>query len=212
MESGVSHGVDHDLNRSDFISVAVDYNYLQERLKEFNYNNDELFFKNRYPIKKEIVRLLKSFQDANRKEFPNETIIDTLVKQIVDWFVINGLTRQQRRKIPKREYDPNIRKTLTYMFLNFHNPDLTLKKLAFYCGYSEAYFSRVFKKYVGDSPITHLNKIRISEAKSLFANDNLSLQDISVLVGFNNLSTFTESFKKITGEKPKNYRDKLLTF
>ena len=92
------------------------------------------------------------------------------------------------------------------MFMNYHNPDLTLTELADYCGYSVAYFSRVFKKFVGDSPITHLNKLRISEARSLMTNSKLSLSDIATLVGFNNLSTFTESFKTITGSKPKAFR------
>ena len=206
VEPNTIHGVDHDLDKTDIISIAIDRQFFTSRLKEFGYEGK--VFKNRFVLKNEFLTMIKKYQTARRKEYPNGATLDVYARQMTDWIIMNGYTSELKRQIPKRNFDPNIRKTLSYMFTNFRNPELNLTKLANYCGYSVAYFSRVFKQYVGDSPITHLNKLRISEAKSLFHNDRLSLNDIAILVGFNNLSTFTEAFKKITGVRPKEYRTK----
>ena len=142
-ESNEPHGFDHEMNKANFVSVVIDYDFYQSRLKEFH--RAGMVFNNRFPVKKALVSLLKNFQDACRKEYPNDTVIETIAKEITDYIVINGYSKEKRRKLPQKEYDPNIRKTLSYMFVNFNNPDLNLTKLAFHCGYSVAYFSRVFK-------------------------------------------------------------------
>jgi AraC family transcriptional regulator of arabinose operon len=90
------------------------------------------------------------------------------------------------------------------MFENFRDPNLTIAKLADISGYSPAYFSRAFKAYMNDAPIVHLNKLRLSEARALFKNKDLTIGQISEMVGYNNMSTFTEAFKNILGMKPKN--------
>ena len=201
----VNHGVDHDLNKTSFCSITIAKDFMQERMKKLGYK--KLTFDNRFESDFTLYHLVKDFKDKNREEFPNRRRLEEVATLITDTLIEYSAKVGPKRSIPTRQYDPSIRKVLSYMFLNFRDPNLDLTTLANYCGYSVAYFSRVFKQYVGDSPITHLNKLRISEARSLFFFKNLSLSDISTIVGFNNLSTFTEAFKKITGHKPKAYRD-----
>ena len=203
-DSGIRHGFDHDLNKTSLASITISKEFMAERIKKLGYK--EIFFDNKFPSDSLLFELIKDFQNKCRAEFPNRSQLTELANAITDTLIEYSRAAGPKRYIPTREYDPNIRKVLSYMFLNFRNPDLDLTELANYGGYSVAYFSRVFKQYVGDSPITHLNKIRISEARSMFFNQNLSLSDIATIVGFNNLSTFTEAFKKITGTKPKTFR------
>ena len=56
----------------------------------------------------------------------------------------------------------------------------------------------------------HLNKRRISEAKILLNDKYVELKDIAQKVGYKNLSTFTEAFKRIMGMVPSEYRNKYL--
>ncbi len=203
--SGINHGFDHDLNKSSFGSITISKDFMLERIKKLGYK--KVRFDNRFPADTLFFYLIRDFQTKSREEFPNKKRLYEMATAITDTLIEYSLKAPPKRTIPTREYNPSIRKVLSYMFLNFRDPTLDLTRLANYCGYSIAYFSRVFKQYVGDSPITHLNKLRISEARSLFFRENLSLSDISTMVGFNNLSTFTEAFKKITGHKPKAYRD-----
>ena len=83
-------------------------------------------------------------------------------------------------------------------------------KIAEYSGYSLAYFTKAFKKYMHDTPIMHLNKRRISDAKALLKDKNLQLMDIATAVGYKNLSTFTEAFKRCMGLLPSEYRNKYI--
>ena len=69
---------------------------------------------------------------------------------------------------------------------------------------------KAFKKYMHDTPIMHLNKRRISDAKALLKDKNLQLMDIATAVGYKNLSTFTEAFKRCMGLLPSEYRKKYI--
>ena len=122
-----------------------------------------------------------------------------------------GLSDKTDRRRPEKKYAKNIKNIIVYMHDHYKEADLTIEKLAELSGYSVTYFTKAFKAYMADSPIVHLNKLRISEAKSLLVtNPNLKFKDISLMVGFDNLSTFTESFKRVTGLKPKDYKAKYI--
>ena len=72
------------------------------------------------------------------------------------------------------------------------------------------YFTKVFKKFMNDTPINHLNKLRLSRAKELMRDESLSLEEIALMSGYKNNSSFTESFKRLIGMNPLVYRKKYL--
>ena len=76
--------------------------------------------------------------------------------------------------------------------------------------YKNTYFTKAFVKFMGETPIYYLNRLRISKAKELMKNNDLSLDEISSSVGYRNSSSFTEAFKRIIGILPKEYRKKYL--
>jgi AraC-like DNA-binding protein len=63
---------------------------------------------------------------------------------------------------------------------------------------------------MNDTPVNHLNRIRLSKAKELMKNKELSLNDVALKAGFKTQSNFTEVFKRIVGMKPTEYRKKYL--
>ena len=103
-----------------------------------------------------------------------------------------------------------MKQILLYIEDNYKDPDFNVAKIAEYSGYSFAYFTKAFKKYMHDTPIMHLNKRRISDAKSLLKDSKLQLIDIAKMVGYKNLSTFTEAFKISMGLLPSEYRNKYI--
>ena len=103
-----------------------------------------------------------------------------------------------------------MRNVLLYIEENYHDPELTIAKIAEYSGYSVAYFTKAFKLYMNDTPIMHLNKRRISESKVLLRNEDLSLGDIAKRCGYKNLSTFTQAFERVMGILPSEYRRKYI--
>ena len=75
-----------------------------------------------------------------------------------------------------------------------------------YIGFNPSYFSSLFKKETGSSFVEYLSKIRIDKAKDLLRESDLRIQDICLMVGYNDVKYFSKLFIKYTGLKPKDYR------
>lgn len=63
-----------------------------------------------------------------------------------------------------------------------------------------------FKKRFGFAPIQYIIRRRIGEAQSLLVTTDLSITEISLRVGFDNISYFNNQFKRFTGLSPQSYR------
>ena len=74
---------------------------------------------------------------------------------------------------------------------------------------SEYYLSRNFRVVTGFSFNEYLNTTRINMAKKLLKETNLNITRIAEEVGFNTITHFGRTFKKIVGMPPKSYRLKL---
>lgn len=206
INSNVKHGLELNLGQSHLISIAVSKDVVDSLKEKLGYKND-LFYTHFIP-EKEILVLIRKFEEVSHLDYRNDVILDALAKQIIYKLIKNGLASGEDNRRPEKIYAKNIKKVLLYMYANYHNPNLTISQLASISGYSESYFSRSFKAYMGDVPISHLNKLRLSEAKALFTDKSLTIDEIAHKVGYRNVSTFTEAFKKIVGYKPKEYRRK----
>ncbi|AOT70617.1 response regulator transcription factor [Geosporobacter ferrireducens] len=84
--------------------------------------------------------------------------------------------------------------------------NITLEDLGAHIGFNPSYFSSLFKKETGTSFIEYLSKIRIEKAKDLLRESDLRIQDVCLMVGYNDAKYFTKSFIKHTGLKPNEYR------
>lgn len=72
------------------------------------------------------------------------------------------------------------------------------------------YINRVFKKQTGQTIFSYLTKVRISKAKMLLTSGNLPIKTIALLVGYEDIYYFSNSFKKETGYSPTRYRKMVL--
>jgi len=84
--------------------------------------------------------------------------------------------------------------------------DLYLEKVAEYFNISDKYLSRLFKESFGMGFHEYLTSLRISKAKDLLFESNLSVTKIGEMVGFTTHSTFFRIFKKYEGINPSQYR------
>lgn len=90
----------------------------------------------------------------------------------------------------------------------FHADNISLKDLTQLCGYSDAYFCRLFKQTFHKTYTTFLTECRIDHAKQLLRDSSASISEISEIVGFHSFSYFCVSFRKIEGISPSEYRRK----
>lgn len=76
----------------------------------------------------------------------------------------------------------------------------------FYLSYD--YANRVFNKMMGCSIMKYRNNVRIQNAKMKLRTTNLSIIEIAMEVGFDNMHYFSRLFKMIEGLSPTEYRKK----
>ncbi|MEN6438877.1 MAG: helix-turn-helix domain-containing protein [Syntrophobacter sp.] len=89
-----------------------------------------------------------------------------------------------------------------------YNQDISLKKLADAVGMSPYYLSHLFRKEMGASFLEYLTSVRISIARSLLKQTDMSIMDICLEVGYQDPSHFAKIFRKKEGIHPTEYRKK----
>ena len=87
--------------------------------------------------------------------------------------------------------------------------DLSLSQVAKAVNTSTFYFCKLFKKVTGLNFTDYVSRLRIEKAKNLLLNPNLRISEIAYEVGFQSLTHFNRVFKKIMGQSPTEYRQKL---
>ncbi|MFL9831533.1 AraC family transcriptional regulator [Flavobacterium sp. ST-87] len=92
---------------------------------------------------------------------------------------------------------------------NINNPD-TIVGLARKVGVNQTKLKEGFKAVFGDTVFGYLQEIRMNKAKHYLVDTSLSIQEISHLSGYQNVSNFSIAFKRIFGYPPTKLRTKLM--
>ncbi len=192
------HGVEVELE-SDVVSLVVDKKYLDRIKKELGFGNQ--MFYNRFLLSRDLVSLMEEFISS---------LDESLIYDIVKILITDGLKDNTDNRKPERTYFLHMKESILYMSEHFTDPKLSIERIAAESEYSYTYFTKAFKRYMHDTPINHLTKLRLSRAKRLMKNPSLSLAEISDLAGFKTPSSFTEAFKRLVGYTPREFRDKFL--
>lgn len=96
-------------------------------------------------------------------------------------------------------------KSIEYIKAHIHH-NITLKDLSDYTGLSPYYFSRLFKKETGYSPIDYVSMMKINYAKLMLRTTSVSVAEIADSLGYSSESSFINAFKLRRGISPFKYR------
>lgn len=92
------------------------------------------------------------------------------------------------------------------MMLSAEAQDLPLEETARRLGTSYSNFRRTFREHTGVSPHQYRLYLKLSRARDLLQNSDLSIKEIASLSGFEDEQYFCRFFKKAVGKTPTNYR------
>ena len=113
------------------------------------------------------------------------------------------------RRPPGDVLDLSIQRMLKLIQLR-SGEDLSLSGLARELGISKHHLSRRFKETVGVTFRSYLLQARLELAKTLLADGQLSITDVALMAGFNDLARFDKLFKRHTALTPSAYRARQL--
>lgn len=94
---------------------------------------------------------------------------------------------------------------LNFIQANYQN--ITLEEMATKFNLSEPYISKYIKDKSGKTFGEHVVHIRMKKAKSLLRNGNMTVENISAAVGYQNVEHFNRLFKKTFDMTPVQYRN-----
>ena len=134
--------------------------------------------------------LLKPWKEERLCELINTAIENVRSMQKTDSIV------HSQKDIIKDYIDRNYKK------------DISAKDVAGILGYSDVYFSKVFKQLFDDNFINYLTKIRIDRAKLLLKDISFNIKEVGKSVGYADSNYFTKVFKRSIGMSPSEYRNR----
>jgi AraC-like DNA-binding protein len=82
----------------------------------------------------------------------------------------------------------------------------TVASMAACANMSRSPFAALFKKLVGEAPLTYLRRWRLRTAAGLLEETNLPLPEIAFHAGYRSETSFSKTFKESTGYSPIQYR------
>jgi AraC-like DNA-binding protein len=84
--------------------------------------------------------------------------------------------------------------------------ELSLTQVARSVNLSANYLSEKFKEVTGINFVRYVGQTRTAKARDLLRNSNLRISEIAFAVGFQSLSQFNRTFKKLSGGPPSAFR------
>ncbi len=145
-----------------------------------------------YEKRSELNEIIEYAEDIN--DLRNKCL--TMISEYIELF--NGNTLKTNNN--------TVNEAINFMKKNLHE-DLSLGTVAQNIHISKSYLSSLLAKHTKSSFPELMTEMRISNAKYLLKNTNISILDISYKCGYNSQSYFCSTFKKITGYTPTDYRE-----
>ncbi len=130
----------------------------------------------------------------------NEDIIKASIHALV--VAVNKLPQIQKDESQK---DDRLVAMLNFIQTNYHR--ITLEDMAKQFHLSEPYISKYIKDKSGKTFGEHVTGIRMKRAKTLLKNGNMTVENISYAVGYQNVEHFNRTFKKSFAMTPMQYRN-----
>jgi transcriptional regulator GlxA family with amidase domain len=95
---------------------------------------------------------------------------------------------------------------LTTWIYTHLNEDLSVEVLAGKACLCPRHFSRRFKAEVGTSPADFVERLRLDEARRRLSNEDNSIENVGLSVGFKSADAFRRAFERRLGASPSDYR------
>lgn len=106
------------------------------------------------------------------------------------------------------KYSSTIKEIVLYISKHIEE-QITVSRLAEIFHINTSHLSRKFKKETGYTVSEYVNRQKIDAAQLLFSMGHTVSIEVADILGYNSYSYFSNTFKKITGESPAKYIERM---
>ena len=154
-------------------------------------------------IMNSIIQTVETYQN------PDDVCYKAKLKYLILKILIEIRT-YHTKSISVSKYDikyfKEVKDTIVYIQNNF-NKKITLEELSRKMYIDKYSLSKKFKEFTGITVVTYINNYRSKQAL-LMIQKGEQIGDAARICGFNNISFFTKTFKKYSGNLPSFYKKK----
>lgn len=111
--------------------------------------------------------------------------------------------------VAAREAEPPMVTRAKVYIAEKHAEEISLREVASAVNTSAFYFCKMFKQATGLTFTDYLARLRVEKVKNLLQNPNKRISEAAFETGFQSLSQFNRVFRKIAGESPTVWREKM---
>jgi len=170
-------------------TMLVNFN-LKDNLSNSVVASENLFF---YPSKNEYEALFFEICDIYTNKVENKLLLNSSLYRL-----FNFLAMEEEKKTPISAAVDYINNHLTEKF--------SIHDLAKHSAMSESTFRREFKRETGTSPLKYITGEKIKKAGQLICFSDLSINEISLNLGFFDAAHFCKTFKEFYKKTPAQYK------
>ena len=134
-----------------------------------------------------------------------QDLLEVLVLRLMRQTGLSFLTKKPEHRRPGRKPSKECA-TVRHYIDNHFKENINLNLLSELVHVNKYYMVHSFTKEYGISPINYLISRRIEESKYLLGDTDHSLSQISHMLGFSSQSYFSQSFRRLEGMSPMEYR------
>ncbi len=196
------------MDSNSFLSVAVEPHAVREACRAADLDYDRTEFVDRFPAKDPLLeRLIRQLGRELQAGAPGGRLYAEQLMQTVALHLVRHHTSEEHRVPSYTGGVPPARLKRVEAYVEAHlSEEIRLEDLADEAGMSQYHFCRQFKKTVGQSPYQYVIERRVEEGRRLLKETGWTVARVSLAVGYESQSRFTQQFKRRVGTTPGRFR------
>ena len=167
-------------------------------------NPEYLYFDGKSSFHEEIIALMdNAWNSIVKEEDGYENFSRFCITSAFHVILSNIEGEFNRVPVSQKQILKNLqmKKMLAFISENYMN-NITLDELCSLTDLSESSCLRLFTEFTGETPIKYLRKFRLEKADELLKASGLSVTEVALNTGFNDISYFIKSYKSLFGKTP----------
>ena len=187
-----------------YIAYGTKYHSVWVGSPDIEWYSVSFHFKSKYDFYEYPFQILKDYPPELFEKM-YKTYENSYMLSVAYFYQLLDDIYKKLKSIPQPVAYTTINPAIEYIEKNY-NKKISIAELAELCHCSESGFFKLFKKSTGVTPITYKHNIMIQHALNLLTHTTLSIEEISISIGFSSSNYFRKIFTTLTDKTPKEIR------